>query len=497
MKEFMESVWKMIVDSNILNVICALLILLAGWIVALIGKKILYSVLKKLQLNRRIALCLPEEEPGEKRLDAERMISGVLFWVLFLLAILASMSQLKLTEAAAPIKNFLNDVVGYLPCLFAGVLLLVLAWLVATALKYVALTAMTAFRLDEKVEQHLDTGGEESRLSFSIATILYWLVYLCFAPAILSALRIKGITESLQSMLNKVFTYLPNLAAAIAVAFFGLFFAGLVRRVISKFVESLHSGILPVAKDGTPIFNQKRVANLVGLAVYALLAIPVVIAALTALHIDSLTQTVSALFEKILTAVGNLFGALLLLFAAYIAGKFIGRLTTQILENFGFDQLFIKLGFRKKESESDATPSGVVGQLALCGVMLFAVIGALEMLQFRELAQLFREFVPFLGRLIIAVVVFLTGIYLSNVATSAIREKGFESALFGFALRFIILFFAGTVALHTADIGGPIVQTAFTILLGSLSLAVTIAFGVGGRDFAARKLEEWTKKDDK
>jgi hypothetical protein len=210
-----------------------------------------------------------------------------------------------------------------------------------------------------------------------------------------------------------------------------------------------------------------------------------------------LTKSVSGLFQTILTAAGNLFGALLLIFAAYISGKFVAGLLVQLLEGFGFNQLFVTLGFRKKESESDVTPSGVVGKLVFCGIMLFAVIGVFEMLNFMELAKLLRSFVPFLGRIIIAVVVFLTGIYLANIATSAIRERGFESALFGFALRLIILFFAGSIALHTADIGAPIVQTAFTILLGSMALATAIAFGIGGRDFAARKLDEWTtKKDD-
>lgn len=496
MSEFAEKVWKMIVESNVLNVIWALLLLLAGWIVALIGKKLLHSVLKKLQLNRRLSLCLPDEEPGEKRLDMERLLSGILFWFLFLLTILAAMTQLNLTDAAAPIKNFLNDVIGYLPCLFAGILLLFLAWLVATGLKYIALTAMSAFRLDEKVEQHFETGGEESHLSFSIASILYWLVFLCFAPAILSALRIGGITDALQSMLNKVFVYLPNLAAAGAVAFFGLFFAGLVRKVVRKFIESMNIGILPVAKNGEPVVARKKLADLTGIAIYALIAIPVVIASLSALQIDALTNSVSGLFQKILAAAGNLFGALLLVFAAYISGKFLSGLLAQLLEGFGFDQLFVSLGFRKKESDSDVTPSGVVGKLTFCGIMLFAVIGVFEMLQFRELALLLRNFVPFLGRIIIAVIVFLTGIYLANIATSAIREKGFESALFGFALRVIILFFAGSVALHTADIGAPIVQTAFTILLGSIALATAIAFGIGGRDFAARKLDEWTTKKD-
>ena len=501
MREFMSTVWKMIVESNILSVVGALLIFLAGWVFSLLCKKILHSGLTKMQLNRRLALCLPDNEPGmEQPIDAERLIAGIFFWFLFLMTILAALSSLNLSEAAAPIKTFMNNVMGYLPCLIAGALLLFLAWLTASALKYLALTAFTALHLDEKVEEHIDTKGEECKLSYSIATLLYWLVYLCFAPAILSALKVEGITSALQAMLNKIFTYLPNLVAAGAIAFFGLFCAGLLRKVAVKFVGGVNLDIFPMSRDGKPVFEQKNLANLAGIATYAVIAIPVVVAALSALKIEALTNSVSTLFSKILAAAGNLFGALLLLFAAYIAGKFVSRLVAQLLESFGFNRLFVSLGFSREDSGSShdgRTPATVVGQLTLCAIMLFAFIGALELMGFRQLSSLLRSFVPFAGRLVIATVVFLIGIYLANLAASAIRDKGFESALFSLGLRVTILFFAGAVALHTADIGGPIVQTAFTLILGSLAVAAALAFGLGGRDIAARKLREWTEDSTK
>ena len=500
MREFMGTVWKMIVESNILNVVGALLIFLAGWVFSLLCKKILYSGLKRIQLNRRLSLCLPDDEPGlEQPIDAERLIAGIFFWFLFLMTILAALSSLNLSEAAAPIKTFMNNVMGYLPCLIAGALLLFLAWLTASALKYVALTALSALHLDEKVEEHIDTKGEECKLSFSIATLLYWLVYLCFAPAILSALKVEGITSSLQAMLNKIFTYLPNLVAAGAIAFFGLFCAGLLRKVAVKFVGGVNLDIFPTPRDGKPMFEQKNLANLAGIAVYAVVAIPVVVASLSALKIEALTNSVSTLFNKILVAAGNLFGALLLLFAAYIAGKFVSRLLSQLLDSFGFNKLFVSLGFSRDDSPSvdGKTPASVVGQLSHFAIMIFAIIGALELMEFQQLASMLRSFVPFAGRLVIATGVFLIGIYLANLAASAIRAKGFESALFSLGLRVTILFFAGAVALHTAEIGGPIVQTAFTLILGALTVAAALAFGLGGREIAAKKLQEWTENSGK
>jgi len=69
--------------------------------------------------------------------------------------------------------------------------------------------------------------------------------------------------------------------------------------------------------------------------------------------------------------------------------------------------------------------------------------------------------------------------------------------LFSLGLRVTILFFAGAVALHTAEIGGPIVQTAFTLILGALAVAAALAFGLGGREIAAKKLQEWTENSGK
>ena len=36
-----------------------------------------------------------------------------------------------------------------------------------------------------------------------------------------------------------------------------------------------------------------------------------------------------------------------------------------------------------------------------------------------------------------------------------------------------------------------IINLAFGITLGAAAVAVAIAFGIGGRDIAARKLDEW------
>ena len=42
-------------------------------------------------------------------------------------------------------------------------------------------------------------------------------------------------------------------------------------------------------------------------------------------------------------------------------------------------------------------------------------------------------------------------------------------------------------------LANEIISLAFGLLLGAVAVAGAIAFGIGGREIAARKLNEWTK----
>ena len=80
-------------------------------------------------------------------------------------------------------------------------------------------------------------------------------------------------------------------------------------------------------------------------------------------------------------------------------------------------------------------------------------------------------------------------------AADAVRDKC--NSLVALVVRLAVLIFTGAIAIHSMDVGGPIVHTAFTFLLGAVCVAIALAFGLGGRDFAAAKLQEWKEQFDK
>ena len=483
----MRELWNMLVDLltkyGILRILLAILVLFAGWIIAWILRKLTVKCVKRCRIGEHLSSCI-SDEAAVPAVRAEKIAGQIVFWIVFLLAVVQSLNLLSLHDAASPLRDVLSDIIGFLPNIFAAAILCLIAWGIAAAVRYASLLLMHALRLDEKIEGAVDTGGRECNLSFTVATTLFWLVILAFVPAVLGALKITGLERPFEAMTADVMRYLPRIFAAVLIAAAGLFLATILRKLVERLILA-SGGLGDAERTGGKLFSRDSLARICGVLVFICIAVPVSAAALSALGIDSLTNSVSDLFTRMLNSAGNLAAAAIVLFVAFAIGSLVARLASRLLADAGLDRRIGELGWKAKDSMS---PSNVAGKL------LFALVAALEILQLDESARLVRSFLPFAGRLVLGAVVFLLGMMLANLAADFVRRNGVESHVFLFAVRIAVLFFAGAAALTTAGIGGSAALLAFGIVLGAFAVAFAIAFGLGGRSFAERKLEEWDRE---
>jgi hypothetical protein len=83
-------------------------------------------------------------------------------------------------------------------------------------------------------------------------------------------------------------------------------------------------------------------------------------------------------------------------------------------------------------------------------------------------------------------------LYLAQLAARTVQASGVVQArLFALTARVAILVLAGAMALRQMGFANEIITLAFGLLLGAIAVALAIAFGIGGRDIAARELEGW------
>ena len=114
--------------AEIPRILGALLILIIGWTLAVVVRGGVRRLLAALRLNSRIA------ETTEQRVDVESWISAVAFWLIILITLIGMFNSLDLVLTSGPFEVLVKQIAAYLPRLVAGVLLMLVAWLVAVAL---------------------------------------------------------------------------------------------------------------------------------------------------------------------------------------------------------------------------------------------------------------------------------------------------------------------------------------------------------------------------
>ncbi len=487
MKDFFQQIWQVIVESNLLNILGAVAILVIGWLIALAVSRRVSTGVQKLTARKS---TLPDGTELPQVKHADTLAGKVVYYVILVFALLGCFSVLELNAAADPIKSFIDEVMQYMPNVVGALLLAVLAWFLAGVLRAVTKTALLRSGLSERLAAQ--TGAKDpAEVAEYAARTVYYTIFLFFLPAILKALQIYGITEPLQAMLEKVLTYLPHLIAAAAILVVGLFVANIIRRAVAGLMVISRLNAFGEKIGVSKMFGNGGLAAMVGLVAYILVALPVVISALAALQNKALSDSVAGFFDKILNATGDIIGAALIVFVAVLAGGFVSSLAAQLAATLGLDRLLARMGLYK-EGEKSAAPSLVAGKLVFVAIVLLAVLSACDILGFEQLAGLLRDLAAFGGNLLLGVAVLLLGVWLANFAADAIKGKC--SDLLAAGVRVAVIVFTVAMAIGTVNIGGRIVEIAFTLILGAVCVAAAIAFGVGGREVAGKLLSDWVAK---
>ena len=539
---------------TLLNLLGAILILVVGLILALILSKVVGSLLKKTDIDNRIAASIMGQRPGSEPFPIEKVLASVVFWIVAVVAAVAFLDALNLTTVSQPLNNFLNQIFSYLPKLGSAAILVAIAWLLATLAKTLVTRVAQGFGLDERLSQTAPppppttpapaygapTYGEpgaptygdptygmaapaptetQFSLSETLGTALYWLIFLFFLPLILGVLDLQGPLQPVQNLLNEILAALPKILKAVLIGVVGWVIARIVRGIVTNLLTAAGADRLGARFGLSRSSGGQSLSWIIGTIVYVLILIPTATAALDALQIPSISGPATAMLNQILNALPQIFTAVLILVAAYVIGKFVAELVTNILTGIGFNNVFNWLGLQSPSTPgfrssapspsmggqttlqdptsprmptTTRTPSEIVGVVVLVGIVLFAAVAAIDVLNFPGLKTIVVGLLAVFGQILAGLIVFAIGLYLANLAFSIISSSNTpQSKILGQTARVAIIALVSAMALQQMGIAPNIVNLAFGLLLGAVAVAIAIAFGLGGRDAAGEQVREW------
>jgi flagellar biosynthesis protein FliQ len=190
--------------------------------------------------------------------------------------------------------------------------------------------------------------------------------------------------------------------------------------------------------------------------------------------------------------------ALVVLIAGWLIAKMIRFAINRGLRKVNFNVVTDRAGIDGflKDGGIRMDATDILAMLVYWIVILAALVVGFNMLGLSYVTDLLSRVLLFVPKVLVALLILAFGAYFArfvgNAVSAYFRNVHMQDAdLLGNLARYAILAFVVLIALDQVNVGGDIVRQTFLILLAGLVFALALAFGMGGREWAAELLERW------
>lgn len=480
------------------ELLLAIVILVVGYILAKVLENVTRKALKKARLDERVGIQ-KDGEKGEKW-TPERIIGKVVFFGVLLLAFLIIFEFMNVPAITEPFSQIYEGFSGLIIGVIKAGLILLVAWVIATLLKkgiQMAGHRLNLSKLMEKTGQE-STSVNQTKWVDTVANIVFYLVLLLALPAVLDALGLRGVSGPFEDLLNSFLGFIPKLVAAALIFAIGYVVAKIVRDILTKFLEAAGLDRLAERFHLSDYVKGSSLAKAIGTIVFIFIMIPVTISALEALDIRGISEPAIAMLNDVLVMIPDILVAIVLVLVGVFVARWLKGVVVSLLDNLGVNSLAQKMGFGERASSMSIAQ--VVGVIVQVIVILLFVSEALQVANLEFMASLATAIFAYLPMVIAALIILAVGFWLANMAERLVGSVLVDGAGQPSALRYVakyaILGLVFFMAVSQLGIAPVIVNTAFLLILGAVALAFGLAFGLGGRETAARYLKKAEQRID-
>ncbi len=370
-----------------------------------------------------------------------------------------------------------------LPMVLGAVIVLAVGWVIARLLKGLIGTLLKKTGVDKRLEKKI---GKPTHLAQFISSLVYYVLLVYVLILALGVLGMEDVLEPLNAMFGRFVGIVPGIAAALLLGVLGYF----VARICGNVVTAVTAGTDKLISR-TKLPESFSPSRLMGQLTFIFVFVPILIAALEALQIESIAGPATEMLATLMAAIPQILAAALILTVAYIVGRFVADFLGTFLANLGADDLPAKVGMDKMFGS--VTLSRAVAGASLFFIMLAALISATHKLEFTLLADILASLLVFAGNVALGLVILGVGAWIAQLAHTALSRTAAKGTVAEIA-RAAILVLVLAMGLRAMGIAEDIVTLAFMLGLGAVAVAFALSFGLGGREAAGRQMEDWFKK---
>lgn len=212
---------------------------------------------------------------------------------------------------------------------------------------------------------------------------------------------------------------------------------------------------------------------------------------------DVLSRSFQNIFLDLASFVPSLIVAIIIFIVGWLVGAGLGRVVAQVVDSLRIDQALKPTGIERALSRAGFQLSSgrFLGFLVKWFFIIVFLVASLEVLGLTTVNFFIKDVVlGYLPLVIVATLILIVAAVVAEAAerviTGSAKAASLRSAGFvGKVARYAIWVFAILAALDQLRVAPAFMQIFFTGVVIALSIALGLAFGLGGQATAARYLE--------
>ncbi len=379
---------------------------------------------------------------------------------------------------------------NYGPNLLYAIIIMVAAYLAALLIRFLFTKGVDSIPFIADANKK---AGDGKTIGASLAAAGFWIVIFIGLVLALERLGMTSVAQSIRRAVDEVFAYLPQIVGAILTFFIFFIVARVAKQATVATLSAAQADSAPerlgLAKG--PV----SVSTMTGTIVFAFIIVPGAIAALQVLNIDAITTPTVAMLDEVASAIPNILVASIVIGLFVLVAQFVSNLLSNLLPNTGLDSAIAKTGLLDG-ADDGFSPSNFIAKLAGVIILLLGLIQGTYSLGFDPLNNALDVILSMGAQILFGAVIIVTGVVISGFVEKAIAATGDDTGdTAAKAVRWVIV--ALSVILGVSRMGldptGAFITNASLIILVGASIAGGIAFGLGGKEWAARQLDKWNK----
>ncbi|RME59944.1 hypothetical protein D6779_03165 [Candidatus Parcubacteria bacterium] len=215
---------------------------------------------------------------------------------------------------------------------------------------------------------------------------------------------------------------------------------------------------------------------------------------------SGLNEVVAPLQDLWQSAVGfvpTLIAALVVFLVGLILATGLGMLVERALDKVKLDEVLKKLEVEKYFTRAGLRlhSSRFLGQLVFWFITAAFLLAASDILNLTGVSEFLREILRFIPNVVVAVIILLVAVLIANFTRHTVRAatksaRMPSSKFLGTLSWWAIVIFGFLAALEQLGIAATLIQTIVTGIVAMFALAGGLAFGLGGKEYAAHLIEK-------